>query len=356
MTAEQATVLFEGTGNRVIDDTAVTPPPATTEIVLSGGNGAAMQAAMDQASAEGKSLRLTGAFYSSVTVYIPSNLKINAEGAKFYMNSESASEGAKYNAGRFKNASNGDAPEYGAAGGFVWTGGEFDGNGEGIFTISHSPGFTIQGTTMYRYCSKDNTGHAIEINSSGGLNDLNGPYTVQILNNTFLGTDRGQRENSNDEPIQWDWNWDGSGGAAPVWKPGNPVNESTQVMCHNILVKGNRFHRRSESGKWEFAKTAIGGHDASDPAYDPKYRHNHVLVEGNEMHGAVGGTSVSPNKGAIHLCWTRDAEAKGNVLYGGVSKRYITAEDSKDATYCKASSNTSANPTLSDPNKIVVEG
>lgn len=363
VTVEQANLLFEGTGNKVIDDVTEGPPtepppepPPAGEHVLTGGHCHDIQAVMDRAAAEGKSLRLTGTYHVYTNVYIPDDLVIDATGAKFYVNSEEAKEGGKYNAGRFKNASNGDAPGYGAAGWWTWTGGEFDGNGEGIFTLSHSPGYTIQNATFYRYCSSGNTGHAIETNSSGGDNDLNGPYNVKILNNTFLGTDRGQRSNSNDEPVHWDWNWDGSGAAAPVWHKGDPVNTGTQTMCHNVLIKGNTFHRRAEGNGWAFAKCAIGGHDASDSDFDPEYRHNHIMIEENNIHGAVGSTEVSPNKGAIHLAWARDVVVRKNRLLGGVAKRYITAEDAKDEDYCSASGNVSENPTLSNNDKIVVEG
>lgn len=342
-------------GCTLIDDLNPDPdPPPAGVLQLDGGHCHDIQQAMNAAAAQGKTLRLTGTFHVYTHVYIPAGLLIDATGAMFYVNSEQAVAGAPFNSGRFKNDSHNSAPEYGAAGGWTWTGGTFDGNGEGIFTLSHSPGFTIQKITAYRYCSSGNTGHAIEINSSGGVNDLSGPYNVQILDSDFLGTDRGQRSNSNDEPVHLDWNWDGSGAAAPVWCPGDPVSEKTQVMCHNVLIKGNRF--KSKGSGWAAAKCAVGGHDTSDTRYDPAYRHNHILIEGNQIEGAVGSTEVSPNKGAIHLCWVRDAVVKGNTLNGGVTRRYITAEDAKDATYCTASGNTSSNPTLSNPNAIVIEG
>jgi len=356
VTVEQAELIFAGTGNTVIDDIAPPEPPPTEVVTLTGGHCHDIQAAMDSAASQKKTLRLTGSYAVYTNVYIPGGLTIDATGATIYVNSETAASGAKYNSGRFKNKSNNDAAGYGAAGWFTWIGGTLDGNGEGIMTFSHSPGYTIKGATFYRYCSSGNTGHAIETNSSGGANDLNGPYNVQILDNQFLGTDRGQRSNSNDEPCHWDWNWNGSGAAAPVWDIGDTVNETTQTMCHNILIKGNRFHRKSESGGWQFAKCAIGSHDASDSAYDPEYRHNHILIEDNEMHGAAGSSEVSPNKGAIHLAWARDVVVRNNVLKGGTAKRYVTAETSKDAGYCSASGNTSSSPTLSNPNTIVVEG
>lgn len=331
-------------------------PAETTGATLSGGDAGALRRAMVDAAAKKVGLRLTGTFFLAATVKVPAGLYIDATSAKFFVNSAAPHEKAPYNSGRFRNDDLGSKPEYGAAGWFIWNGGEFDGNGEGIWTISHSPGFIIKNATMYNYCSSANTGHAIETNSSGGVNNLKGPYNVQILNNRFLGTNRGQRPNSNDEPVHFDWNWKGSGGAAPVWDVGDPVTEKTQVMTHNVLVKGNTFHRKSEAGGWQFAKTAMGGHDASDSRYDPAFRHNHFLFEGNQIHGAVGSSEVSPNKGAIHLAWVRDAVVRNNVLHGGVARRYITAEDKKDSTFCSASGNTSKSPSLTGNNTIICEG
>ncbi len=316
-------------------------------VTVNGGHCHDIQAGMDAAVAQGKTLRLTGTFYVYTDVFIPSNLSILATGAKFNVNNCNG----VYNAGRFKNATNGNAAQYGQAGWFVWDGGEFDGNGRGIFTISHSPGFTIKNTTMYRYCSSTYAGHAIEANSSGGADNVTGPYNVQILNNNFRGTDLGQRDNSNDEPIQFDWNWDGSGASAPVWHVGDPISQATQVMCHNFLIEGNTFHRLSESSPWNFAKCAIGGHDSADSRIVPTYRHNHFLIRGNTIHGAVGSNLTSPDKGAIHLFRVRQAVVQNNTIVGGTSGRYVTAEVASDVSTCSASGNSP-----SGANTIVVTG
>lgn len=348
----------------------VTTRPST-EITVNGGHCHNIQAGIDAAASQGKTLRLTGTFYCYTNVYVKDNVYVNATGAMFYLNSKSATPGAVFDAGRIKNDEKGNVPVggpgfnngYGMAGGFTWDGGTFDGNGEGCMTFSHSPGYTIKNATFYRYCSTGNTGHAIEMNSSGGLDNVSGAYTVQILDNQFLGTDRGQRTNSNDEPVQWDWNWNGpsggSGAAPPVWNPGDTVSEQTQVMCHNVRIAGNTFHRLSES--WDsainggFALCAIGGHDSADASVVASYRHNHFLIENNIIHGARGSTAVNPDKGAIHLYRVRQATARNNTLYGGVQSRYITAEDATDATYCSASGNASSNPALTGNNSIVVQ-
>jgi hypothetical protein len=340
--------------------------PAPTEVVVDGGHCHNIQAGMDSAASQGLPLRLTGTFYCYTNVYIPDNLYITATNAHFYLNSGSPVSGATFNAGRWKNNPKGNAAGYGQAGGFTIDGGTFEGNGEGCMTFSHSPGYTVKNARFFRYCRTGNTGHALEMNSSGGPDNVNGAYTVQILNNQFLGTDLGQRTNSNDEPLQFDWNWDGpsggSGSSPPVWYPGDPVSESTQVMCHNILIQGNTFHRWSEGGAFPgsinggFALCAIGGHDSSDASVVASYRHNHFLITGNVIHGAVGSTATSPNKGAIHLYRVRQAVVQNNTLYGGVQNRFITAEDATDKTYCSASGNATASPALTGNNTIIVEG
>ena len=328
----------------------VDPPPASV-VTVSGGHCHDIQAGMSAAAAAGLPLRLAGTFHVYTSVYIPDNLYIDATGSMFYVNKHTD---GSFNAGRFRNDPKGNAAGYGQAGGFTWVGGTLDGNGGGIFTISHSPGFTIQGATMYRYCSTAVNGHAIEVNSSGGADNVSGPFNVRILSNTFLGTDLGQRANSNDEPVQFDWNWGGSGASAPVWNPGDPVSESTQVMCHNVLIDGNVFHRVSESAPWEFAKCAIGGHDSADSAVVATYRHNHFQISNNVIHGARGSNGTNPDKGAIHIYRVRQASAIGNQFYGGAVNRIITAENSTDAGYCSASGNASYNPTVAGTNSIIV--
>ena len=340
----------------------------SNEYVLNSGHCHDINAAMAAAKSQGKVLRLPGTYYSYTTMYIPDNLYINATGGMFYLNSTSAQPSAGFDSGRWKNDDKGNAAGYGQAGGFTLDGGTYDGNGDGCMTISHSPGFTVKNATFYRYCKTGNTGHAIETNSSGGTDNVNGPFTVQIVSNTFHGTDLGQRTNSNDEPCHYDWNWgstagsgkEDSGAAPPLWRPGEPVSTASQVMCHNVLIQGNTFHRHSEGGNYPgsinggFAICAIGGHDSSDSAVVASYRHNHFLITGNAIHGAVGSTGVNPDKGAIHLFRVRGASVTNNALYGGVTLRYITAEDATDATYCSASGNGSANPALAGNDNIVV--
>jgi hypothetical protein len=323
-----------------------------TDIVVNGGHCHNILTGLAQAKAQKLTLKLTGTFYINTMVYIPDGVNVIATGAMFYVNSNSAVENATFNSGRFKNETNGSAPEYGQAGNFTWDGGTFDGNGEGIWTISHSPGFTIKNTTLYNYCSSGNTGHAIETNSSGGYDDPGGPYRVQILNNQFLGTNRGQRTNGNDEPCHFDWNWNGSGGSAPVWNPGDTVSEYNQVMCHNVLVQGNTFHRKAETGGWAFALCAIGGHKSSDASMTSSYRHNHFLYKDNIIHGAVGSSGTNPDKGAIHSFFIRQGVVQNNQLNGCNANRLLTGENATDVTYCSASGNTHNG--AGNPNSYVV--
>lgn len=340
--------------------------PVATEVVVDGGKcgtGAQIQAGMDSAAAKGLPLRLVGTFYISTTVNIPDNLYIQGGGAKFYLSSTppAACDGGPgaYNAGRIRNATKGSAAGYGQAGGFTWDGGEFDGNRDGIMTFSHSPGFTVKNCTFYSWCyynssGDNNTGHAIEINSSGGADNTDGPYTVQILNNTFLGV-YSQRPWSNDEPVHWDWNWNGSGGTPPFWEVGDPANSTTQTMCHNVLIQGNTFHRKDESGTWKFALCAIGGHDSSDAAIKPATRHNHFLIDGNKIHGAVGASAnVQSDKGAIHLFRVRQAKVTNNEMFGCTASRLVSAENKTDAGYCSAAGNTHNGAPAG--NTIVVQG
>lgn len=315
-----------------------TATAAATEVTVSGGHCHQINAGLAQAKASGLPLRLTGNFYLYTDVLIPDGVYVNATGAMFYCSSTSAVENATYDSGRIKNETNGNAPEYGQAGNFTWDGGTFDGNGEGIMTFSHSPGFTIKNATFYNYCASNNTGHALEINSSGGVDNKTGPYTVQILNNTFLGTNRGQRTNGNDEPVQWDWNWNGSGGSAPVWNPGDTISEATQVMCHNLLIQGNTFSRRTSA--YAYALCAIGGHKSADASMTSSYRHNHVLIQSNHITGSVGSSGTNPDKGAIHSFFTRQGDVKNNTLVSCNANRLITGENATDITYCTASGNT----------------
>lgn len=348
------------------------------EVTVNGGHCHDIQTGLDTAAAQGKTLRLTGTFHVYTNVWIPSNVYVNATGAKFNVNRGTGAytrPGDAFNAGRFKNNTNGGAGGYGQAGWFTWDGGEFDGNGEGIFTISHSPGFTIKNATFYRYCANSTyfswgDGHAIEINSSGGDDNKSGEdgtFNVQILNNTFQGTDMGQRAWGNDEPVQWDWAWEGSGVSAPY----------DGTMCHNILVQGNTFHRYNEGAtvsgaglngyndwQWRFAICAIGGHDPSQSSIDgliagtrqpaggwnqssdtPLERHNHIKVTGNAIHGAAGyaGGSLKFDKGAIHIHRTRQAWVTNNAFYG-CGSRQVSGWNSGDIpTYGVVYGNTSNN-------------
>jgi hypothetical protein len=277
---------------------------APTEVHVDGGDCNALQSGLDQAAAAGLPLRLTAAFTVSCTVRIPSNVQINGSAATFNFTKS----------GRLRNATNGGGGGYTHAGGFVWDGGTFVGAGNGIFTLSHSPGFTIKNTVQYAYADASDDGHGIEINSSGGAYAPD-VYTVHITGNTFLGV-TGQRDNANDEAVQYDFSWDGSGGDAPY----------DATMCANLYIANNTFHRLDESGTWHFALCAIGGHRGS--AGEPAERHNGILIENNAIHGAVGATAnVSPDKGAIALWNARDVWIRNNALYGCTPTRLVSGWD-----------------------------
>jgi hypothetical protein len=338
-------------------------PPPTTHTV-SGGHCHDIQAGMNHASANGLTLILTGTFYLYTNVEIPANLNIVATGAHFYCNKANGGDvnpGQSYNAGRFVNARGAGTGGYNHAGWFTWDGGTFDGNGEGIFTISHAPGFTIKNATLYRHCADMSRfswgdGHAIEINACGGPDNktgIDGTFNVQILSCRFGGSDIGQRANTNDEPLQWDWSWEGSGGASP--------HDGT--MCHNILVDSCTFQRLHESGSWVHPPCGVGGHDPSKESLEqiqagtrapsgywegaanstgkPKTGHNHIKVSNCVFHGATGvfDNRLSFDKGAIHLHRVRDGWAVNNQFFGCASKP-VTAWSSADAAYCSASGNT----------------
>lgn len=283
----------------------VSPQPAApTEVLVQGGGCLDLQQGLNQAASSSLPLRLTGTFTVDCRVRIPSNVTVDAGAATF----------AFTKAGRIRNAQNGGGGGYTHAGGFVWNGGTFVGAGNGVFTISHSPGFTITNTTMYAWADAGDDGHAIEINSSGGTHTPD-VYAVHITNNTFLGL-TGQRANSNDEAVQYDFAWDGSGGDAPF----------DNTMTHNLRIAGNTFHRLDESGAWEFSLCAIGGHRGS--AGEPVERHNGFLIENNAIHGAVGATvDVSPNKGGIALWNVRDAQVRNNAFFGCTATRLVSAWD-----------------------------
>lgn len=274
------------------------------EVWVDGGSCEELQAGMDLAATTAMPLRLSSIFTVDCTIRIPSDLQVDAQIATFELTKT----------GRFRNKRNGSGGEYSHAGGFVWNGGMFVGAGNTIFTISHSPGFTISNTTQYAYADANDFGHSIEVNSSGGPHTPN-IYTVQIFGNTFLGV-TGQRLNSNDEAVQYDFAWSGSGGDSPF----------DNTMTHNLRIANNTFSRLDKSGNWEFSLCAIGGHRGS--AGEPPERHNGILIEDNTIEGAVGATAaVSPDKGAIALWNARDVIIKNNTLVGGTLQRLISAWD-----------------------------
>jgi hypothetical protein len=311
----------------------VAPVAAPTEVVTDNGSyngvsgGTGLVNAMRAARSAGLPLRVVGTWTLELNdIWIPDGVTVRAHGAVFNHRPVA----------RFKNAAKWPAANMpdscrGYDGGtFHWEGGEFNGGGDGIFTISHSPGFTIRDTTMYNYCTSTEDGHAIEINSSGG-NDLGlADYRVWIVNNKFRGVQNGQRPNSNDEPVHYDWAWKGSGcGGA-----------EDHTMCHNVYIGSNEFW-----SPWEHAKCAIGGHRMSSASYNvmgnaglanpadgnPSERHNSFLIEGNVIHGATGATSgVSPDKGSIALFCLRGVHVRNNAFYGclpGVSGKLVSAFD-----------------------------
>jgi hypothetical protein len=277
-------------------------------VLVNGGDCSSLQGGLDQAAAAALPLRLTGAFTVNCVVRIPSNVQINGSAATFNFTK----------AGRIRNKTNGGGGVYTHAGGFVWDGGTFIGAGNGIFTISHSPGFTIKNALLYAYADAGDDGHAIEINSSGGPHTPNA-YTVEITGNAFRGV-TGQRDNANDEAVQYDFSWDGSGGDSPY----------DATMCANLHIANNTFHRIDESGTWQFALCAIGGHRGS--AGEPAERHNGILIEYNGIHGAVGATAnVSPDKGAIALWNARDVWIRNNDFFGCTPGRLVSGWDANAA-------------------------
>jgi hypothetical protein len=329
---------------------------------LNGGNHVDLEAAMRAAANAGRTLVLTGTFHLYGNAEIPANVNVIATDAKFNCNRNYGTynrPGDAHEAGKFINDNGAGEGGYLHAGWFTWDGGEFDGNGESCMTISHSPGFTIKNATFYRYCANQDyfswgDGHAIEVNSSGGPDNssgLNGTFNVLIQGCSFLGTDMGQRAWGNDEPMHYDWSWDGSGGRAPY----------DGTMTHNMRVTGCTFHRYSEGAtvsgagvngytdwQWRFAICAIGAHNPGS-TLRPTERHNHLQFDGNAIHGADGyrGGSLSFDKGAIHSHAARQVWVVNNAFYGcgGGNLGYqVTAQDSTDVTYnATPSGNTSNN-------------
>lgn len=261
--------------------------------------------------------------------FIPSNVYITATGANI-----------KLTGGSIKNAAPADCGvvgdnHYTHAGGFTWDGGTiYRDQGDSLMSFAHAPSLTVMNTTFFRYATADNMGHAIEINAVGGPNmgtnpnAATGPYTVRIVNNRFLGVDQGQRPNSNDEPIQYDWAY--SEGAAGAKVCPNQTDVMASTMCHNVEISGNTFHRYAEVGGWQFGLCAIGGHKSAEDIVGtrrlPTNRHNNFLIANNEIHGAVGSTGTNPDKGAIHLFALRGVTVTGNNFFGCDASRLVTYE------------------------------
>jgi hypothetical protein len=329
-----------------VDTYVPAPPPPPTAIYADsnwygGQEGTAgLVAAMRAARNAGLPLHVSGPWHLGGDIWIPDGVVVNAAAnAAFYL----------YGA-RFRNADRWPATSMSAStggyngGGFTWSGGTFDGRGDGIFTLSHCPWATIQGATFHSWCTDTNKGHAIEINSSGGADNQLGEYegfTIRILNNLFGGVN-GQRAWSNDEPIQWDFAWNGSGKAGA----------EDFTMCHNVQIDGNTFHE-SYGGGPQHALCAIGAHDPGQTDIErlvslgqwtssdsPLERHNHFRISGNHIHGATGyaGNKLKFDKGAIHIHRTRQAWVTYNTFYGCTPNRQVSGWNSNDAT--QASSHT----------------
>ena len=328
---------------------------------LNGGNHVDLEAAMRSATNAGKTLVLTGTFHLYGNAEIPANANVIATGAKFNCNRNYGAysrPGDAHESGKLINDNGAGGGGYTHAGWFTWDGGEFDGNGESCFTISHSPGFTIRNATLYRYCANQSyfswgDGHAIEVNSSGGADNgtgQGGTFNVLIQNCTFHGTDMGQRAWGNDEPMHYDWSWDGSGGRAPY----------DDTMSHNVRITGCLFHRHNEGAtvsgagvggwtdwQWRFAICGIGGHNPAG-TLRPANRHNHFQFDNNSIHGSDGyaGNQLSFDKGAIHSHAVRQCWVVNNSFYGcggGNGGWQVTAQDSTDVTYNQTPSGNGSN-------------
>ena len=270
-----------------------------------------------------------GSYTITSEIYLPSNITITATGASI-----------KLTGGSIKN----DAPascgvvgdnHYTHAGNFNWDGGTiYRDAGDTLMVFAHAPSLTVKNATFHRYCSSTNNGHAVEINACGGPHQGTsasagtGPYTVRIVGNTFLGTDQGQRTNSNDEPIQYDWAYSTSASAAKVCP--NQSNVLASTTCHNVEISGNTFHRLAATGGWEFALCAIGGSKTATPisgtARLPVNRHSNFLIANNNINGAAGSTETNPDKGAIHLFALRAVTVSGNVFTDCTPSRLVTYE------------------------------
>jgi len=270
-----------------------------------------------------------GGYTITSQFFIPSNITITATGASIKLTGGSIKNAAPASCGVV-----GDN-HYTHAGGFTWDGGTiYRDSGDTLMSFAHAPSLTIKNATFYRYCSSANNGHAIEINACGGANQGTsssagtGPYTVRIINNSFLGTDQGQRTNSNDEPIQYDWAYSTAAAGAKVCPNQSDVMAST--MCHNVEISGNTFYRQAQTGTWVSALCAIGGHKPADPISGtkrlPTNRHNNFRIANNQIHEAVGSTGTNPDKGAIHLFALRGVTVTGNVFTACTPSRLVTYE------------------------------
>lgn len=301
-------------------------PPPKYDLTPGTYSGAAVTAAL-----QGKATFAwqPGSYTVTSEFFIPSNITITATGASIKLTGGSIKNAAPTSCGVV-----GDN-HYTHAGGFTWDGGTlYRDAGDTLMSFAHAPSLTIKNATFYRYCSSTNSGHAIEINACGGPNlgtnpaAGTGPYTVRIVNNAFLGTDQGQRTNSNDEPIQYDWAYSTAAAGAKVCP--NQSNVLASTMCHNVEISGNTFYRYATTGSWASALCAIGGHKPADPISGtkrlPTNRHNNFLIANNQLHEAIGSTGTNPDKGAIHLFALRGVTVSGNAFHLCTPSRLVSYE------------------------------
>jgi hypothetical protein len=239
--------------------------------------------------------------FTSGKFYIPANTHIVATGSTFIVHQG------------IVNAGSGGG--YGRAGGWTWEGGTFDGMGirTTMFSLAHSPGFTIKGIRV-RGCAPK--GHGIEINSSGG--PVQAGYTVVIDGCAFDGV-MGHRsgEGSYDEAIHIDYAWGASAATA------NPENDGT--VCNNVVVQnchvehtyphnptgypvafGSHKFSISTAAHPDSKKTSSGNWIARPPAGPntdgearPVEYHRHILCHYNTFR--VSAYSGSTKRGAVHM-------------------------------------------------------
>lgn len=243
--------------------------------------------------------------FTSGKFYIPANTHIVANGCSFIVHQG------------IVNAGSGGG--YGRAGGWTWEGGTFDGMNirTTMFSIAHSPGFTIRGVRI-RGCAPK--GHGIEINSSGG--PVQSGYTVVIDGCAFDGV-MGHRsgEGSYDEAIHIDYAWGASAATA------NPENDGT--VCNNVVVQNchvehtyphnptgypvafgsHKFSistaahpdsKKSSAGNW-IARPPTGPNTLGSAAGQarPVEYHRHILCHYNTFR--VSAYSGTEKRGAVHM-------------------------------------------------------